>query len=53
MMEIFRIENNPWGQEILLGLSWDLLWVFFGAGRLFIVVHILYKLIWAPNLKDL
>ncbi len=51
-MELFRIEPNPWGQEILLGMSWDLLWLFFGAGLLFIVAHILYRLFWAPKLKN-
>ncbi|MBF0278358.1 MAG: hypothetical protein HQM13_11225 [SAR324 cluster bacterium] len=51
-MELFRIDRNPWGQEILQGMSWDLLWVFFGAGALFIVVHMLYKFFWASRLKE-
>jgi len=50
-MTLFRIESNPWGQEILLGMSWDLLWLFFGAGILFIIVHILYRLFLAPKPK--
>ncbi|MEG3582158.1 MAG: hypothetical protein VX359_04245 [Chloroflexota bacterium] len=42
MTEIFRIETNAWGQEILLGLSWSWLWVFFGAGLGFVILHILF-----------
>ena len=42
MTEIFRIETNAWGQEILLGLSWSWLWVFFGAGLGFVILHIMF-----------
>ncbi|SVA28861.1 uncharacterized protein METZ01_LOCUS81715 [marine metagenome] len=42
MTEIFRIETNAWGQEILLGLSWSWLWVFFAAGLGFVILHILF-----------
>lgn len=38
-MEWFRWERNPWGQEILIGLSWDLIWVAVAAGALLIVAH--------------
>jgi len=40
-MEWFRWERNPWGQEILIGLSWDLVWVAVAAGALLIVAHAL------------
>lgn len=40
-MEWFRREQNPWGQEILIGLSWDLVWVAVAAGALLIVAHVL------------
>jgi cytochrome b subunit of formate dehydrogenase len=40
-MEWFRWERNPWGQEILSGLSWDLIWVAVAAGALLIVAHAL------------
>jgi len=40
-MEWFRRERNPWGQEILIGLSWDLIWVAVAAGALLIVAHAL------------
>ena len=46
-MEWFRWERNPWGQEILIGLSWDLIWVAVAAGALLIVAHaLLYSWRW-------
>jgi hypothetical protein len=48
-MELFRVSRNAWGQETLTGVSWDLLWVFVGAAVIFIVVHILYKWLLAPD----
>jgi hypothetical protein len=41
-MELLRYTSNAWGQKALAGLSWDLLWVFFGIGAVFIVLHALY-----------
>ncbi len=49
---LFRSNTNAWGQEFLLGMNWDLLWIFFGAGAAFIVVHMLYMRFWAPRVKD-
>ena len=43
-MEWFRWERNPWGQEILIGLSWDLVWVAVAAGALLVVAHALLYL---------
>ena len=40
-MEWFRWERNPWGQEILIGLSWDLIWVAVALGVLLVVAHAL------------
>ena len=48
-MELFRVSRNAWGQETLLGVSWDLTWIFLGAAVAFIVVHSLYKLLLAPD----
>ena len=46
-MEWFRSERNPWGQEILIGLSWDLIWVAVAAGVLFTAGHgLLYHWRW-------
>ena len=43
-MEVFRFSRNAWGQEMLLGMSWDLLWVPVAAAFAFIVVHQLLRL---------
>ena len=40
-MEWFRQERNPWGQEILIGLSWDLTWAAVVLGALLIMAHAL------------
>jgi formate dehydrogenase subunit gamma len=48
-MELFRVTKNAWGQEILVGISWDLVWVFLAAAGLFVVLHALYKLTVAPD----
>ena len=50
-MEIFRVTRDLYGQETLQGVSWDLLWIGFGAGAAFIVGHILHMLFWAPKVK--
>ena len=50
-MELLRTDVSPWGQEVLLGISWDLLPVFAGAGALLIVVHVLFKALWEPAVR--
>ena len=42
-MELLRYVRSVWGQQTLIGASWDPLWVFVAAGAAFIVVHALYK----------
>ena len=42
-MELFRFASSVYGQPVLLGVSWNLLPWFFGAGVAFIVVHAIYK----------
>lgn len=44
-MEIFRVTRNAFGQEILVGVSWDLLWPFLGASVAFIILHMVFKFI--------
>jgi len=51
-VEFFRISKNAWGQETLLGVSWDLIWVFIGAAVLFILVHIIYKWLFTPKKSE-
>ncbi len=41
-MDFFRYSTDAWGRQILAGVCWDLLWVFFGAGLLFIGLHLIY-----------
>ena len=48
-MELFRVSRTVYGQEVLQGLSWDLLPVFFGAGIAFVVIHAAYRRLLAPN----
>jgi len=41
-MEVLRYKADVWGQRILEGASWDLIWVFAAAAIVFIVFHALY-----------
>ena len=41
-MDFVRIASNPWGQEVLLGLAWDVLWLVAALGALFVVVHAVF-----------
>lgn len=47
-MQLLRTDTNPWGQEVLLGISWDLLPWFAGAGIAIIAGHVLFKALWEP-----
>lgn len=49
-MELFQWGTNPWGQETLIRVSWDLLYLFFWAGVAFIVFHVVYAAVWLPKL---
>lgn len=37
--ELLRFTKNVWGQNMLLGVSWDLIWVPVAAAVAFIVLH--------------
>jgi cytochrome b subunit of formate dehydrogenase len=39
-MEWTRWQKSPWGQPILIGLSWDLAWVALAAGGVIIAAHL-------------
>lgn len=41
-MEILRYKSNAWGQEVLEGVSWELVAVFAVAGLAVVVVHAAY-----------
>lgn len=51
-MELFRVTRDVYGREVLQGMSWELLPVFFWTGVAFIVIHALYRLLFAPK-RDL
>ena len=38
-MEIVRYREDVWGREVLLGVSWDLLWLVIAATFIVIMVH--------------
>ena len=42
-MDFVRRAANPWGEEVLLGLAWDVFWLVVIAGGLFVVVHAVFK----------
>ena len=48
-MELFRVSRDVYGREVLQGMSWDLIWVFFAIGCVLIVGHALYRLLLAPK----
>jgi len=48
-MEIFRVSRDVYGREVLEGMSWDLLGVFFAAGVAFVCLHALYRWLLAPK----
>ena len=48
-MDLFRTSRDVWGQEVLQGMSWDLIPIFFGAGAALIVGHLLYRWLLAPG----
>lgn len=41
-MQLWRSADNPWGQEVLIGISWDLMWAAVIAAVLFLVVHAIW-----------
>ena len=44
-MKILRYSRDMYGQEVLEGISWDLLPFFAGAALIIIVGHLTYRLI--------
>jgi hypothetical protein len=39
-VDLFRVSRDLYGQETLKGLSWDLLWIFFGVAAAIILFHL-------------
>ena len=44
-MEVFRYSRNVYGQEILEGVSFDLIWIFAGFSAAVICAHLLLMLL--------
>ncbi|MEQ1855468.1 MAG: cytochrome b/b6 domain-containing protein [Longimicrobiales bacterium] len=42
MIELFRRDQDPWGQDILIGVSWDLMWAAVVLAAVFLVAHALW-----------
>jgi Mg2+ and Co2+ transporter CorA len=40
---LFRYATSVYGQDVLLGASWDLIWWFIGAGAAIIAIHAAVK----------
>ena len=51
-MELFQVGTDPWGQEILIRISWGLLTVAFWAGIAFVLFHAVYAVVWKPKLAE-
>ena len=49
-MQFFQWNSDPWGQELLVRVSWDLLYLAFWGGIAFIVFHVVYATVWVPRL---
>ena len=50
-MELFQVGTDPWGQEILIRLSWGLLTLAFWAGVAFVIFHAVYAVVWKPKVE--
>ncbi|HEX5420472.1 MAG TPA: hypothetical protein VFY39_10775 [Gammaproteobacteria bacterium] len=48
-MELFRVSSDVYGREVLQGIAWEWLWVFLGAGLGVVIVHALYRALFAPK----
>ena len=42
-MSFFQWAQNPWGQEILVRISWDLFWLALVGGVLFVIGHLVWR----------
>ena len=48
-MDFLTWGRNPWGQQILTHVSWDLLWASLFAGVMFLVAHASYMVLSAHH----
>ncbi len=47
-MELWRRAANPWNQEVLIGVSWDLMWAAIIVGVGFVALHAVWARFLAP-----
>ena len=50
-MEVFRVRTDVYGQSVLEGLNWDLIWVFVGAAAAIILVHLVISALGSKRSK--
>ncbi len=49
-MELFEYGTNPWGQEVLVRVGLDVLYLCFWAAVAFVAFHVVYAAVWVPKL---
>lgn len=47
-MDILRSAANPWGQDVLVGIAWDLVWLAVIASAVFVVGHLVVARLGGP-----
>jgi len=48
-MEMLRRGANPWGQDVLMGIGWDLVWLALVVSVAFVVLHAVWVRVRAPG----
>lgn len=48
-MDIIRYRNDVWGEEVILGISWDLLWVVAVTAFLLLAAHAIFMAVLAKK----
>jgi len=48
-MDLLRRATNPWGQDILIGVSWDLMWAAIILSAAFLVGHMIWLKMRGPE----
>ena len=48
-MDVLRTADNPWGQDIWVGISWDLVWIAAIASLAFVIGHAVLARLRAPG----
>lgn len=53
MLDFVRTAQNPWNQEVLIGVAWDLMWAAIVVGALFAIGHAIWKATIAPSSSEI